>query len=464
MTNRNSSCKAAVHQHTETLSGTVERRSSQSLKQPRNLRILLWITSIAFSVPMKAQVKSELPSFDTEYRAYDNPYECYSAVTRIHYQPLSRDALSYRESAILSQIPQEVKEAAEKCIHRINVDRLSRLELIPMMRLFLTVDRDKDAADIVQRLINGQGKKIHDTSSKSPLSKEETLKERADIHYVVAITYLNAIPARLTAALSHMDSVAQVWTDNRVVLVLRYYDFFNKARSLDDKKSLQKTIHQISNIEKRMFPQERRQMAKVLFDVQQHATVPARLDSLRKSTSAYVALQTAQNAVYEVKEVLLGTKMESLQGEFRFPASATLPVQGKVNLVVVPGALPANSIFPMLRRLKNKYNAIEIVYADRTTGRFDTQLVEPSQEAEMRRQWVQEFIKLPSSVVIEKSDAWRLPEPDRRLIYGVTPNIKNYGNRIWLVDQNGKIVHYAAIDKKNELEFDRLIEALLKQR
>lgn len=117
----------------------------------------------------------------------------------------------------------------------------------------------------------------------------------------------------------------------------------------------------------------------------------------------------------------------------------------------------------MLRRLKDKYSEIEVVYSDLTRGTFGRQLMEPAQEAEMRRKWVQEFMKMPFLVTIEKSEPWRLPEPDRRLIYGATPNIQKYGNRLWLIDKFGKIVHYSLIDKKQEAEFDNLIGALLKQ-
>jgi hypothetical protein len=291
-------------------------------------------------------------------------------------------------------------------------------------------------------------------------------KRKAAIHYTAATTYLNSIPARFSAALSHLDSFERLTPEEGVVLVNQYWAIFHKAKELGDSVVMRSAIQHIVDIGETMTTADRQKVTTAFFAVEQYRTAQARFDSLRLNSEAYIALQKSQLYKLGTNDRWLGTTMDTLQGEFRWPAAAVYPTPGKITLVMVLGDKPISShaIFPMLRRLKQKHAELEILYVSRTGGQLGTSLLEPAQQAETERRWVQDVWKMPFSVLIENSPTWRLPEPDRRLIYGATPNSETYKNHLWLVDRVGTIVFYSPIVKDAESTLDQLIAVLRQQR
>ena len=419
------------------------------------------------------QIRSDWAPFDARYPSYTTSYECRAAVartSRIASGLQDYDTFSVRAITARLRVSKETKATVEQCLRRIVIDSLPRLELMPMMGLYLLAGRDKDAEAMVQRMLNGQWKPVP-TDTVSALRAAyfdgpNGAKHKAIIHHVAATTYLNAVPARFSAAFSHVDAVERLGTEERSVLVSQYYAIFRMARDLGDSAVVRRSSQRIVDIGKNMGTSERQNVAGLLFAIRQHVTAQTRFDSLRLNTEAYVALQKKQLHEFDAADRLLGTPMDSLQGEFRFPAAPVSPTPGKITVVVVPGARPLSpyTVFPMLRRLKQKHTDLEILFVSRTGGQWGTHLFEPAQHAEMQRRWVQDFLKMPFSVLIEQSKPWRLPDPDRRLIYGTTPNTEKYRDRLWLVDRAGTIVYYAPISREPEAELDQLIAVLRQQR
>lgn len=441
------------------------------------LNILLTMMSLAGMLSItstaSAQIRSEWAQFDSNYASYTTVYECRAATTRtgrIALRLEDYDTLSLQAVAAQSYVPKEAAAAVEQCLDRIVVDSLAYAELMPMVGLYLVAGRDKDAATLVERMLKGQWRSVPTDSGRTAgtayFAGEDGNLRRAAIHNKAAMTYLNSIPVRFSAALSHLDEFEQLVPDERVALVNQYYAVFRKARELQDSAVMTRVSQRIIDIDQQLTTTQRQQVRTPIFVAMQYRAAPTRFDSLRLDSDAYVSLQKSQLYALDIHDRMLGSTMDTLAGEFRFPAAPVYPVPGKISLVMVLGPVgwSSNAVFPMLRRLKQKHPDLEILYVSQTAGQLGTTLLSPEEQAETERRWVQDVRKMPFSVLIEKAVPWRLPEPDRRLVYGTTPNSEKYKNRLWLVDRAGTIVFHSPISKEPEEELDQLITALRQQR
>ena len=432
------------------------------------------LTVLLTSIPSLAhgQVRSAWAPIDSRYTAYATPSACTALLQRLREtsRDPSRDTLSSRIDATTARESNETQVAVGKCVRGIAIDSLTRLQLAPMQWLFLAAGQDENAEKMVTFALTGHWRKAaSDTvDASTAFAGSEGVKRTINTHMVAAHNYLSATPARVSSALTHLKAAEQLESDSSVQLVQLYFSAFTKAKTMGDSVSMRAAITRMTDLGGRMIPDERLKVKSQLFAVQQHVTAPTRFDSLRKSTDAYVALQRSQMRTLGLSDALLGTTMDTLHGEFRFPASAVFPTLGKINLVVVPN--PTDSlykIFAMVRRLKQKYPGLEVVYLTHTSGTFGGQLMDPAHEADARRKWVQDTMKMPFSVIVEKPETWRLPEPDRRVVRPVTPSRKLYYDRLWLVDRVGTIVYSGILagelSRALEPELEPLIAALQQQ-
>ena len=449
------------------VAGTIRRFGMRPVHTGALVACLTAIASTAHG-----QLRSDWVPFDARYTSYTTPNECRIATNRVRVSSANLpdfDTLSVR--ALAQWRPsREAKAELEQCMLRIHVDSLTRVALMPMATLYLAAGRDKDAETMVQRLLTGQWRRdTMDTLSvwdASYFDGANGSKRKAFVHSAAATAYLKAVPARLAAALSHLDSLERLEPDERLALVSQYFVVFVRARTLGDPTAVERSRQRIVSLGEKMLLNERQRAGPILFAAQQHAMAKVRFDSLAQSTAAYIRVQQSQLREFGIKDEALGMPMDTLKGDFSFPASAVFPVPGKINVIVVAGptTFSPHAVFPMLRRLKQKHAGIEIVYASRTSGRFGPQLLEPKAEAEMQRKLAQDFMKMPFSMIVETTPSWRLPAPDRRLIHEKTPNLERYGGDLLLVDRRGTIVYHTTITKEPEDELDRLIAALRKQR
>lgn len=418
-----------------------------------------------------AQIQSAWTSGDSSYESYTTVYQCRAATVRIGQRILGfqdYDTMSMQAIAAQTHMPKEAKEAAEQCLRQIVIDSLKRDELLPMAGLYMAAGRDKEAAAMIERIFAGQWNPAA-TDTGSMLSANyftgpDSNTRKAAIHNLAAMAYLNSTPVRFSAALSHLDAFEQLAPDERMAPLMRYNDVFRKARDAGDSAAMKRASQRLADLGPKLTTTERQNAKGILLGFERHRTAQLRFDSLRLNTEAYVTFQKSQLFALDISDRMLGSTMDTLAGEFRFPAAPVYPVPGKVSLVMVLGRSPVSPyvIFPMLHRLKQKHPDLEVVYVSQTGGQLGTGLLSPEEQAETERRWVQDVSKMPFSVLIEKAAPWRLQEPDRRLVFGATPN-EQYKNRLWLVDRSGTIVFHSPISKEPEAELDQLITALHQQ-
>ncbi|MBX6330679.1 MAG: hypothetical protein IRY91_02405 [Gemmatimonadaceae bacterium] len=206
----------------------------------------------------------------------------------------------------------------------------------------------------------------------------------------------------------------------------------------------------------------------------------ALLDSLRRSTAAYVALQRSlyARAMGERPDAMrfpIGEPAPPIEGDFWFrrgDSAATRPTAGHVALVVFLdhgvdrnnrtasrcGVTVAGgsqricwSGYARLRRLAQRFPGLEITLTAPTRGYFPFMSPPtPDVEAETLAHWWLDYHALPGALAVTRTAWWRLPDPDRRRIDrddGANVEHYSFGERgaittfsVFLVDPGGTIV------------------------
>jgi hypothetical protein len=102
-----------------------------------------------------------------------------------------------------------------------------------------------------------------------------------------------------------------------------------------------------------------------------------------------------------------------------------------------------------LRRLSERFPALEIIIATRTHGSFlYAPPPAPAEEAELIRRWLEAHRIRGAVIAVSSTPFWNLPQPDARRIDKDTPNVTSYSfGKSWratgsgfLIDQDGIIV------------------------
>ncbi len=185
-----------------------------------------------------------------------------------------------------------------------------------------------------------------------------------------------------------------------------------------------------------------------------------RLDSLRVSSAAYVNSVRQQeagilNGVDPTRDPRfeIGATSPSVDGDFWFPLKPTSPrpTVGKLSFVIPLTICRAEwgaemrqwrvclKMVSMLQRVHRQFPDLEITLITHQVGRAILQ--EPGSaedEAEDMRRWLLEGFKLPVTLVINKANFVKLPEPDCRLVptYWTLESMLKWG---CFVDYKGRI-------------------------
>jgi hypothetical protein len=218
------------------------------------------------------------------------------------------------------------------------------------------------------------------------------------------------------------------------------------------------------------------------------------LDSLRRSTAAYLALQKdlwvkSTGERPEASGFPIGRQAPLLVGATsgRAGSSGPRPVPGKVNLVVFVDQactdvltmferLNSPSICrgeaSSLRRVAALFPALEITIVDRTRGSFMyTPPPTPGEETALIKKAIDAH-QVPGTTVIGTTEFLRLPAPDRRRIEKKElPNTTPYSfgkswlaeqGAVFLIDQSGIIIlPNGQMSREGERFLGSLIEVLL---
>jgi hypothetical protein len=469
---------------------------------------LIAASTMLWCAPAGAQTRFAWPDTTVDVSRYTNVEDCTAAVARVREgitrrtrRTVWQDTLPWSTHEPVDSLPRLLVTTAQRCTARFRAATVPLADYAMMLPLFLTARRDADAGVLVSRRLAAL-----DTSR-----TEKADSVRTAVTDTIFRMYLNVKPARIAAAESlairlRRTTARPLRADPAIHLLDMSVQLAYEARIMQDTALLrthgEEAVALLDSIppaarsaieEKIGFPQ---------FNAIAYGALAARtgwqvaLDSLRKSTAAFVALQVSlwRKAGGDTPNALdfpIGKRAPALVGDFRFgpdSASAEIPVPGKVNLIVFLDGMcmdvtpesrlrvPATCApaVATLRRLAARFPALAITTVEHTYGYYMYLAPPPpAEEAQLVRKTLLAH-GMPGSLVVSATPFWRLPAPDRRRIDGETiPNDAQYSfGKSWgiaagsafVVDREGIIVYpTGVITRESEHEIGDIIETLLER-
>ena len=460
--------------------------------------------------PAGAQTRFEWPDTTVDVAKYATVEECLAAAGRVRFGQRVQEALTVWRDTImegflksrLDSEPAPVVAAARRCGARF-AEPEAALDGFPLLlRLYLVAGRDADAQALVARRL-------------AALPATARRAQRAAVIDTAVKLYMDAQPARLAAAESLLLQFANDGAD-RVERLSIYAEMMGKASNLGDSVVARRWAEQVLAVGdsltdaerhsaefKRRFPDGARGLmfGAVRILIGQRLL----LDSLRKSTAAFGALERASWAHAakmrpEAFPIPVGKRASAVKAEFWFPRAAAddqWPRPGHVSIVAFvdchgaprpddlhpPGGGPCGKEGAALRRWAHRFPALDIVVVSHTHGFFMYEPPpEPAAEAEWMHKWVEAWAP-GATLAVATTPFWRLPAPDRRVIgqdnandstysFGSILSLKVRGGPAWyyrqdyfpmlfLVDQDGFIVHQTVFPGGSEAWIRTMIDVLL---
>jgi len=462
------------------------------------MRVPFWLVamSIALRVPAAtAQTLLAPPDTNVDVGKYTTIEECVAATARVEealYRRerlgVWRDTLPWNPKEALEPLPEPLVSTAQRCSARFQAATVQLSDLRLVVPLFLLGNRDKDVATLATRRLAAIG--AHGTTKSAAPAVVSTEVERLAVLDSVFQWYLSARPARISSADSLVTALDRstprpMRAKPAAKLMQMYLALGLKAQTLQDTIVTRARAMRAIALLDSLTPSERQAVRETEFGTSQsfesfaYAANLARagygvmLDSLRKSTAAFVALQASlwTEATGESPEAAgfpIGRKAPQLVGAQSSGAGTSVPrpVAGKVNLVLFVDqmctdvmVLPnqhlndpseCRPVAASLRRMAARDPSLEITLVDRTRGSF-MYLAPPTPEEEVVQ--INKDLaahQVPGTSMIGTTQFFRIAAPDRRRIATKQlPNFNAYtfgkswpsdGGAAFIIDQDGIVV------------------------
>jgi hypothetical protein len=452
--------------------------------------------------PAAAQLSFAWADSAPRIERYTTPEECLAAAWRTRYADLEygnvwRDTMPLTQAEARAPLPAPVLGLAGRCGARFSADTTPVVDYLPVTMLFLLANRDTEAETLVKR-------RLAAVPAKARLERAAVLDTVIGIYLaqsnsdpVDGANYILAQPARIAMAEPLIKELVGItgapWLrrhDAYVRLLLAARDAGDTARMQWAAKGVIATVAAIPTTDQRS--DEYPGYVRNSFKAMELLAADSLIDSLRRSTASYVALQRANwaKASGERPEALrlpIGQLAPAVQGDFWFrrpDSAAARPTKGKVALVAfldhVLGfeecTLGGQCYAPaaVLHRVAQRYPDVQITLASRTHGYFSrAEPPTPKAEADTLAHWWLEEHAVPGALAVTATDFWRLPPPDGRRIDRDRANELNYSfGRHWpveaqsayLIDRSGIIVGVVnLIRRQADAELTRLLDAIVAQ-
>jgi hypothetical protein len=482
------------------VTGACPKKKRRGMRSRVGLGVMtLGLFCTAAARPVEAQTRFAWPSDTGDVTRYTTVEDCLAATVRVRnrvegWDAVWADTMKLTPERASAPLPAAVAETARRCsAHLPAADKAPVTDFAPLMQLYLLAERDADAETIIR----------HRLASVAPTALRERVAvlDSAVQGYLLlpfgARLQMKADPVRLPAAESLLVKVGS-FPDSLHSLkdrLLPVFEFLRAAKVAGDTARIRWAAQRYLELDARLSNVDRRSQfyeelgATVEYLVLTTQQEAALLDSLRRGTAAYVALQRAAwaKASGELPQSLrfpIGERAPAIEGNFWFrrgDSSAAHPTNGKVSLVVFLDMCQGHddcwAPYASVHRLAQRFPALEVTIVARTWG-FFSQMAPPApnREADVLRELLQDFHQLPGALAVTATDFWRLDPPDRRRIDRPTANETHYSfGRTWqigrgttfLVDQSGTIVGVGRLGSHDmfavpdmEEHFARLIKIL----
>lgn len=486
----------------------------------RSHRVILVIASAALGAsPAEGQTLFEWPEATVDVSAYTTIEECRAAVARVRNDAARRerrgsgvwrDTIPYDPADDRAPLPAAVGETTRRCLGRFaTVDSVSLEYLSVLVPLYVHAGWEAKAQALIERRIaaieSGDEDelwavldtvmRIYEGATGGPRGALRVRPPRPALAREIVLKYLPRISDRV----------------RRFRLYRRMPWMFTTGDAAVDSARVEELMAQILALADSLTDQERLRLEEETAGFLDHAGLEeqiygfykmrygegAFLDSLRRSTESYVKArrQAWSEAWGQPPETFgngmpIGERAPALEGDVWLGCDGPCgqrPRTGAVSLVLFIDHAACMGVASgveqmhdgcadnliVLRRLENRFPALETTVVARTHGyfRYLKESITPAREAESMRRWLDSFgVRAPLAVTF--TDHWRLPDPDDRRIERVTPNQTNYGfGGTWgagstvafLIDQDGIIVYSHQFHYGRVGHYIELIEALLER-
>jgi hypothetical protein len=464
------------------------------------MRNKLWIALALLAptaMPASAQTRFQWPDTTTHVARYAYIEDCLAADGRVWGSVLRRRELTEWHDTMppdlhegLKPLPPEVSRTAKECAARFDPAKVEPREFAHAMELFLAAGRDSAAAALVER-------RLAAVPAKSAI-------ERGAIVDTAVMLYAGAKPSRLDAAEQLLLHRAKT-TSDRVARLKTYSTMLMAANNVYDSVHSFRAARLIMGVAESLTVADRQSDeferlrdgydgSLYIYDAIEVLTgMKTRMDSLRKSTAAYGALERASwsqatGERAEALEIPIAQHASALTADFWYPGTAGAephPGRGHPSLVLFlehtgcigQGASDDAGPNPQcvmrtaeVRRLAHRFPALEIDIVASTHGQFMyLPPTAPADEAALIKQMI-DSAQIPRAILgVTTTPFWRLPDPDSRRIDKEVPNATHYtfgktwrvgSGSLFLVDSDGLI---ADAWRTREEDLAQFIEVLLQR-
>jgi len=478
-------------------------------------RVVVLAAMLAVGAPAAAQTLFTPPDTVANVGRYSTLEECIAATDRVRAREETRarthgwnDTLPWNPKEANETLPAPLVATARACSAHLQAASVPVSDFSLIFPLFLVANRDADAHTVLARRLaaaaaRGAGKTTAAVDARAEKERVAVLDSAFDM-------YTHAKPARIETA----DSLARAFDKTVVrpfraspsaILMKMYIALAGKAGEIEDTTTMERLAARTISILDSLSPAEAQEVRETeigdsynLFSYSAHAAragFGVLLDSLRRGTAAYVALQqslwtesTGQRgdaSGFPIGKTAPRLTMADAAGTAGAPTSR--PVPGKVNLVVflhasctdvLPRPMRLHALSDCapeaasLRRIAARFPAVEITIVERTRGYF-MYLPPPSPEEETSLIGkTLEAHHMPGTPVVGATQFFRLAPPDhRRMERKELPNFTQYTfgkswpteeGAVFLIDPDGVIVWPSSVlERSSEKLLGELIEVLL---
>jgi hypothetical protein len=406
------------------------------------------------------QIRFQWPDTPVDVAQYRTIDECLAVSKRLQdsvqrTSPIIEDTTPVvKGDWVLRPLDPKAVAAAKRCSEKFTVENIDRDDVLVGVRLFLRARRFADVEQLIRRRLD--------------MTTDTTLKERALVLDTIAMVVLREPPIHFPLVDWLIDEIVKLgdkspWLHRGHV----YSRFLEVAEGASDTVRMKRAAELFLALPNEISEKDKRSSEFTLSTphflmVEQTYNHALLMDSLRVSTEAYARTiqRFWERLTGEVGVSLknpVGEDAPPIEGDWWFPKNApkTVPVPGKINLIqfITPKCYAVTGCWgslAVLRRLKQKFPDIQItLVAEETLGYIGTRVMDVEEEANtMAKLWL-DYHRIPAILTVQKTEFWRLSEPDRRSINPETSNVKAYSFggmtnahlSLIIVDQKGKIVH-----------------------
>lgn len=452
---------------------------------------------------------------DIDYSAYKSHYECIAAYRRIVSDSVANqpwlDTAKFRSGELNISIPGKrfASRAIQECMGKFNDIELDTAVLFgELVRALILADRDEEAREISFSNLTYSVK-----DSIIPLRKKALNRLR--------VIYRNVRPVPIEK-IRHIDEEYSqlLTTDETSEWKKRNYHDWDQIWELvgDSSNRYKNSKEFLSNVDLQAnLPIEQRK--RIVASAWAALSVTERdvlRDSLELSTAAYTNMkkehwELASGGIMGNFSSAVGLLAPPIEYDFRINNDGLVIVEDSSEfytnrnkslkmVVFIAGCIensPGRALpqprrltgrnracwdeFATLKRLADAYPNMEIVVYLQTKGYIAvSNTLEPEAEVEAIKEWLLNSHDIPvSTILVKRTGYFNLPAPDSRRIDEDDINRKNYsfdqrlGGALlayqltffsFLLDSEGRVVHYGSLYRGSEPEFIWHIDAVYKQK